>query len=62
MIDFPIKKVTSVNFGGKNLDVLFVTTMGKGGEKYAATQPKGGGLFAVYDLGIKGVPEQRFAG
>ncbi|MGA2765843.1 MAG: SMP-30/gluconolactonase/LRE family protein [Spirochaetia bacterium] len=62
VIDFPIKKVTSVMFGGKKLDVLFVTTMGKGGEKYAATQPKGGGLFAVYDLGIKGVPEQRFAG
>ena len=62
VIDFPIKKVTSVMFGGRNLDVLFVTTMGKGGEKYAATQPQGGGLFAVYDLGIKGVPEPRFTG
>lgn len=62
VIDFPITKVTSVNFGGRNLDVLFVTTMGKAAEKFAPTQPQGGGLFAIYDLGIKGVPEPRFAG
>ncbi len=62
VIEFPIKKLTSVMFGGKNLDVLFVTTMGKAGEQFAPTQPKGGGLFAVYGLGIKGVEEPRFAG
>ncbi len=62
VIEFPIKKVTSVNFGGKKLDVLYVTTMGKAAEKFAPTQPKGGGLFAIYGLGIKGVPEPRFAG
>ena len=49
-------------FGGRNLDILFVTTMGKGQEQFAPTQPKGGGLFAVYDLGITGVEEPRFAG
>lgn len=62
VIEFPIKKVTSVNFGGKNLDTLFVTTMGKAGEQFAPSQPTGGGLFAVYGLGVKGVAEPRFAG
>ena len=62
VIEFPIKKLTSAMFGGKNMDILFVTTMGKAGEQFAPTQPKGGGLFAVYGLGIKGVAEHRFAG
>jgi len=62
ILEFPIRKVTSVMFGGKKLDVLYVTTMGKAGEQFAPTQLKGGGLFAIYDLGITGVPETRFAG
>ena len=62
VIDFPILKVTSVMFGGKNMDILFVTTMGKALEQFAPTQPKGCSLFVIRDLGIKGVPEPRFAG
>jgi sugar lactone lactonase YvrE len=62
VIEVPIKKVTSVMFGGKDLDVLYVTTMGKAGEQFSPTQPKGGGLFAIYGLGIKGLPESRFGG
>ncbi|HET6450553.1 MAG TPA: SMP-30/gluconolactonase/LRE family protein [Spirochaetia bacterium] len=62
VIEFPITKVTSVNFGGKKLDVLYVTTMGKAAEKFAPTQPKGGGLFAIHDLGVTGVAEPRFGG
>jgi len=62
VIDFPVKKLTSVMFGGKNLDVIFVTTMGRAQEKFAPNQPGGGGLFAIYGLGIKGVQEPRFAG
>lgn len=62
VIEFPIKKVTSLMFGGKNLDVLFATTMGKAGEKFSPAQPKGGGLFAVHGLGVTGIAEPRFGG
>jgi sugar lactone lactonase YvrE len=62
VMEFPILKCTSVMFGGKNLDILYVTTMGKWCEQFGPTQPKGGSLFAVYDLGVKGIPEPRFAG
>lgn len=61
-IKMPVKKVTSVMFGGENLDILFVTTMGKAGEKYAPNEPDGGSIFAIHDLGIKGIPETRFGG
>ncbi len=59
-INFPVKKVTSVMFGGKNLDVLYVTTMGKAAEQIIPKEKGGGALFAVYDLGVKGVAERRF--
>jgi L-arabinonolactonase len=76
-IEFPVATLTSVMFGGPNLDVLYVTTMGKpsvGVVEYVKSHPiqpgkslhpgdQGlGGLFAVYGLGVKGLPEPRYAG
>ncbi|SNZ19312.1 SMP-30/gluconolactonase/LRE family protein [Cohaesibacter gelatinilyticus] len=61
IIDMPVKKVTSVNFGGPNLDVLYVTSMAKPPlPRFPEDGPQRGSLFAIYDLGITGVPEPRF--
>ncbi|MEM7468395.1 MAG: SMP-30/gluconolactonase/LRE family protein [Pseudomonadota bacterium] len=69
-IGMPVKNITSVNFGGSNLDEIYVTSMAR--VSHPAThdhfqqQPKpqfgAGALFRVSGLGIKGVPEPRFSG
>ena len=57
------KKVTSVMFGGPNLDILFVTSMAKPPlPRFPSDGILRGSLFAVYNLGVRGVPEPRFAG
>jgi L-arabinonolactonase len=61
VIDMPVKKVTSVMFGGPNLDILFVTSMAKPPlPRFPGDGVLRGSLFAIYDLGIKGIPEPRF--
>jgi sugar lactone lactonase YvrE len=63
IIEMPVKKVTSVNFGGPNLDILYVTSMAKPPlPRFPADPVLRGSLFAIHDLGIQGVPEPRFAG
>lgn len=63
VIKMPVKKVTSVMFGGPNLDVLYVTSMAKKHLPNLPSDPVSrGSLFAVYDLGIQGLPEPRFGG
>ena len=62
-IDVPVKKVTSVMFGGANLDILFVTSMAKRPlPRFPGDGVLRGSLFAIYDLGVQGLPETRFAG
>lgn len=60
-IDMPIEKPTKPMFGGAQLDVLYVTSIGVGLAE-GRDQPEAGGLFAVTGLGIRGVPQTRFAG
>lgn len=61
VIDMPVKKVTSVNFGGPNLDILYVTSMAKPPlPRFPGDGVLRGSLFAIHGLGIKGVPEPRF--
>ena len=63
IIEMPVKKVTSVMFGGPDLDVLFVTSMAKPPlPRFPGDGQQRGSLFAIYDLGVRGVPEMRFAG
>ena len=63
MIDMPVKKVTSVMFGGPKLDILFVTSMAKPPlPRFPGDGALRGSLFAIYDLGIHGLPEPRFSG
>jgi L-arabinonolactonase len=62
-IEMPVKKVTSVMFGGPNLDILYVTSMAKPPlPRFPGDGVKRGSLFAIHGLGVRGVPEPRFAG
>ena len=62
-IELPIRNVTSLAFGGPDLDIIYCTSVG---QIHLPGLPNdgalGGSLFAIYGLGIKGVPEPRFAG
>ncbi|MDP9154926.1 MAG: SMP-30/gluconolactonase/LRE family protein [Pseudomonadota bacterium] len=62
VVPFPVRNLTSVMFGGPDLDILFVTTMGRPMWGIPQKERDKGGLFAVTGLGVKGLPEQRFAG
>jgi L-arabinonolactonase len=63
IIEMPVCKVTSVMFGGPELDVLFVTSMSKPPlPQFPGDPVLRGSLFAVTGLGAKGVPEPRFLG
>lgn len=61
VIEMPVKKVTSVMFGGPNLDILYVTSMARPPlPRFPGDGVQRGSLFAIHDLGIRGVPEPRF--
>jgi sugar lactone lactonase YvrE len=63
IIDMPVKKVTSVMFGGPELDVLYVTSMARPPlPRFPEDGQDRGALFAITGLGIHGLPEMRFAG
>jgi sugar lactone lactonase YvrE len=59
-IELPSLKVTSLMFGGPELNILFVTSMSMNG--FPEDRACDGSLFAVHGLGIRGVPEPRFGG
>lgn len=61
VIDMPVRKVTSVAFGGPDLDILYVTSMAKPPlPRFPVDGVLGGSVFAVHGLGVRGVPEPRF--
>ncbi|WP_158804684.1 MULTISPECIES: SMP-30/gluconolactonase/LRE family protein [unclassified Acidisoma] len=68
-ISMPVKNITSVNFGGPNLDEIYVTSMARvkhpAVHDHFAVEAKpqfgAGSLFRIRGLGIRGVPEPRFA-
>jgi sugar lactone lactonase YvrE len=63
IIEMPVKKVTSVMFGGPDLDILYVTSMAKPPlPRFPGDGVQRGSLFAIYGLGVTGLPEPRFAG
>lgn len=63
-LTLPSPKPTSVAFGGADMDVLFVTTMGDTPLPLDTVPggPLGGSVLAVRGLGTRGVPEVPFAG
>jgi sugar lactone lactonase YvrE len=68
-IGMPVRNITSVMFGGDRLDELYVTSMAR--VKHPAVhdlfaremkpQYLAGSLFRVTGLGVRGLPEPRFA-
>ncbi|MFB4204430.1 6-deoxy-6-sulfogluconolactonase [wastewater metagenome] len=61
VIEMPVKKVTSVMFGGPNLDTLFATSMAKPPlPRFPGDGVRRGSLFAITGLGVHGLPEPRF--
>ena len=62
IVDMPVMNPTCVAFGGKDLDVLYVTTA-----RYLMTpeqidaEPLSGGLFAL-KTDVQGLPEPKFSG
>ncbi len=60
-VDMPIERPSRPMWGGAELDVLFVTSLGIGLTEGRA-QPEAGSLFAVTGLGLKGLPQVRFRG
>jgi sugar lactone lactonase YvrE len=61
-LHLPVQRPTSCTFGGPQLDVLYVTTAS---QRLTATeraaQPLAGALLAI-DVGVRGLPEPRYAG
>lgn len=60
-VEVPVPIITSVMFGGDDLDVLYATSIGM---KILGMEPgpEGGALLVIRGLGVKGKPEPRFAG
>jgi L-arabinonolactonase len=69
-IGMPVRNITSCMFGGDKLDELYVTSMARVKHpavhdrfaKEARSQYLAGSLFRVTGLGVRGLPEPRFAG
>lgn len=61
-VQLPASNVTCPAFGGPDLATLYVTSARfRLDEAQRAAQPLAGGLFAI-DVGVKGLPEARYAG
>jgi L-arabinonolactonase len=62
VVDVPVRKPTCCAFGGKDLDVLYVTTSRLGSsEAELGNEPTSGGLYA-FRPGVHGLPDTPFAG
>ena len=69
-IGMPVKNITSVNFGGPDLDEIYVTSMARvshpASHEHFAKQVRpqfgAGALYRIRGLGIRGVEEPRFGG
>ncbi len=63
VIDMPVVCVTSVMFGGPQLDRLYVTSMLQAPVPgVTETGPLAGSLFVIDGLGVRGLPEYRYEG
>jgi L-arabinonolactonase len=57
-IEMPVRYPTSLSFGGRNLDILYVTSISRS-VRFADEHQDAGGLFAIEGLGIRGLAEPR---
>ena len=62
-IDLPIEKPTRPMFGGKDLDEIYLTSIGADlSPESLKRSPQAGGLFVIKGTGFKGLPEPCFKG
>ena len=54
--------ITSITFGGTELDTLCVNSMARRFQGRRRLEREAGGLFAVHGVGVRGLPEPRFRG
>ena len=55
VIEILVEKPTKITFGGKNLDIIFVTSIGQDITIGTETkQPQAGGIFALKIPGVQG--------
>lgn len=61
LIEMPVKLVSSLSFGGPDLDRIYVTSMAVGvhGEP---EEPGAGSVYVIEGVGARGLPERRFGG
>lgn len=61
LIDTPTDMPSSIAFGGRDMTTLFITSIKSTESGRAISRhPDAGHLFAIEDIGVKGVPETRF--
>ena len=61
IVTLPATKITSCCFGGPKFDILYVTTSTHHmTTEEAANQPLAGSIFAVKNLGVKGLPANAY--
>jgi L-arabinonolactonase len=61
MVRLPVSAPTMCNFGGDDLDTLYVTSASLPlSEEARAREPEAGSLFAIRNLGVRGNPEPWF--
>lgn len=61
IVELPVKLVSSVMFGGANLDLLYVTTL-KHGIFDEPVEDGAGDVLVIEGLGTSGLPEPRYGG
>jgi L-arabinonolactonase len=62
IVGLPVQSTTSLTFGGANLDVVYVTSMARPMNGQYHREREAGCLFEIRGLGVRGLPEPRFAG
>ena len=62
LVGMPCDSITSITFGGADLDTLYVTSMARPYQGRRRLEREAGGLFAVHGAGVRGLPETRFRG
>lgn len=61
-IKLPVQKPTMPAFGGDNLEIMYITSIGSGGSTpLQPGQPQAGSIFAC-EPGVRGLPEPKFRG
>jgi sugar lactone lactonase YvrE len=61
-LKLPVQKPTMCAFGGDNLEIMYITSIGAGGgTPLQPGQPQAGSIFAC-EPGVRGLPEPKFRG